>query len=104
MSVETVTERSSMLEKHIERKLVKAVEQLGGMCPKFVSPGLDGVPDRIILLPGGHVGFCEVKAPGARPRRLQRLRKQQLEHLGYLVFVIDGSEQIGGVLDAIQAS
>ncbi|MDO4750458.1 MAG: VRR-NUC domain-containing protein, partial [Eubacteriales bacterium] len=67
-----------MLEKHIERKLVKAVEQVGGMCPKFVSPGLDGVPDRMILLPAGRMAFCEVKAPGARPRKLQLLRRQQL--------------------------
>lgn len=93
-----------MLEKHIERRLVRAVERLGGMCPKFVSPGLDGVPDRIILLPGAHMAFCELKAPGAHPRRLQRLRREQLERLGYRVFIIDGADQIGGVLDAIQAS
>lgn len=53
-----------MREKQIEQQLVSAVRRMGGICPKWVSPGLDGVPDRIILLPGGHMAFAELKAPG----------------------------------------
>ena len=90
-----------VLEKHIEQQLVRAVQRGGGLCPKWVSPGLDGVPDRIILLPDGHIAFAELKAPGKLPRPLQLRRKAQLEQLGFKVFIIDSKEQIGGVLDAI---
>ena len=93
-----------MLEREVEQALVRAVKKRGGMCPKFVSPGLDGVPDRMILLPGGRLAFAEVKAPGRRMRPLQVLRAQQLESMGVKVYLIDGKEQIGGVLDEISAT
>lgn len=51
-----------MREKQVEQALVKAVKASGGICPKFVSPGLSGVPDRLVLLPNGRIGFVEVKA------------------------------------------
>ena len=91
-------------EKIIEQKLVRAVKMMGGLAPKFVSPGLDGVPDRIILLPGGKMAFAELKADGKKLRPLQVRRKRQLEALGFSVYCIDGVEQIGGVLDEIQSS
>ena len=90
-----------MLERAIEQRLVEAVRKAGGLCPKFVSPGWDGVPDRIVLFPGGKMGFVELKAPGQKLRPLQRRRREQLERLGFRVFVIDGVEQIGGVLHEI---
>ena len=93
-----------MREKQIEAKLVSAVERRGGLCPKWVSPGLDGVPDRVILFPGGRVAFAETKAPGKKLRPLQVRRKTQLENLGFRVFVIDSPEQIEGALDAVQTS
>ena len=93
-----------MNEKVIERKLVDAVKKLGGIAPKFVSPGLDGVPDRIILLPGGRIAFIETKAPGKKMRPLQIRRKEQLESLGFPVYCVDSVEQIGGVLDEIRTS
>ena len=63
-----------MREKDIERKLIKEVKKAGGICPKWVSPGFDGIPDRIVLFPGGKVGFVEVKALGKKPRPLQQSR------------------------------
>ena len=90
-----------MREKVIEDKLKKAVKEKGGLCLKFVSPGFDGVPDRIILIPGGIMAFAELKAPGKKLRPLQERRKRQLEALGFLVFCIDNAECIGGVLDEI---
>ena len=54
----------SMREKIIEEKLTKTVKQNGGVCWKFTSPGMAGVPDRIVLMPGGRIAFVEVKAPG----------------------------------------
>lgn len=91
-------------EKIIEQKLVRAVKMMGGLAPKFVSPGLDGVPDRIILLPGGKMAFAELKADGKKLRPLQVRRKRQLEALGFSVYCIDGVEQIGGVINEIQSS
>ncbi|MFQ7139880.1 VRR-NUC domain-containing protein [Evtepia sp.] len=92
-----------MREREVERRLVTAVKKLGGLAPKFTSPGLDGVPDRLVLLPDGRLAFVEVKAPGQKMRPLQLLRKRQLEELGFRVYCIDRPEQIGGVLDEIQA-
>ena len=60
-----------MREKTIEQHLVKAVKNSGGIAPKLVSPGFDGMPDRLVLLPGGKIGFVEVKVPGKEPRPLQ---------------------------------
>jgi hypothetical protein len=93
-----------MTEKSIEKKLVRAIKELGGLAPKFVSPGFDGMPDRIVLLPMGRIAFVEVKAPGKKMRPLQVRRKKQLEALGFLVYCIDSVDQVGGVLDEIQSS
>ena len=92
-----------MREKDIEQRLIKAVKDMGGIAPKFVSPGLDGVPDRLVLLPGGRMAFAELKAPGKTPRPLQRYRIEELQQLGFRVYVIDSIEQIGGVLNEISA-
>lgn len=93
-----------MRERDIEQQLVKAVKTRGGMCPKFVSPGMDGMPDRLVLLPQGHIGFVEVKAPGMLPRPLQVHRHEQLRRLELPVYVLDDPEQIGGILDDIQTA
>ena len=90
-----------MREKLIEQNLVQAVRRMGGLAPKFTSPGWAGAPDRLVLLPGGLLAFVEVKAPGKTLRPLQVKRKGQLEALGFRVYVIDRLEQIGGVLDEI---
>ena len=91
-------------EKRVEQVLVRAVKKRHGLAPKFVSPGWDGAPDRLVLLPGGKAGFIETKAPGKKLRPLQHLRKAQLEALGFKAYCVDGVEQIGGVLDEIQGS
>ena len=93
-----------MREKAIEAKLVKAVRIMGGLAPKFISPGFDGVPDRLVLLPKGKIAFVELKAPGKTLRPLQMRRKKQMETLGFTVYRIDSEEQIGGILDEIQSS
>ena len=93
-----------MREKQVEQKLVQAVKARGGICPKFVSPGFDGMPDRIVLLPGRHFGFVEVKAPGEVPRPLQVSRHRLMKKLGFQVYVLDDPEKIGGILDEIQAT
>ena len=91
-----------MLEKQIERKLCDEVDKLKGMCLK--QNGIAGIPDRLVLLPNGKCAFVELKAPGEKPRKLQEIRMKQLRKLGFKTYVVDGVEQIGGVLDEIQSS
>ena len=91
-----------MREKEIEKKLTQMVKKAGGICPKLVSPGFDGMPDRMVLLPNGRICFVEVKAPGEKPRPLQLSRHRLLRRLGFRVYVLDDAEQIGGMLDDIQ--
>ena len=90
-----------MLESEIERKLIKATKVLDGMCLKFTSPSLVGVPDRIVLLPKGRLGFVEVKAKGKEPRPIQVKRIKQLRDLGFKVFVLDDEKDIDKILNKI---
>ena len=91
-----------MREKQIEAKLISAVKAEGGMCPKLISPGTDGMPDRIVLLPEARIGFVEVKAPGQKPRSLQERRHAQLRDLGFHVFVLDDAEQIPEIIAEVK--
>ena len=95
-----------MREKTIEHQLVMAAKAIGGIAPKLVSPGFDGMPDRLVLLPGGRIGFgfVEVKAPGKVPRPLQVARHRLLKRLGFKVFTLDTPEQIGEILDEIRST
>ena len=89
-------------EREIELKLRKATTDRGGLCLKFTPSSWAGAPDRLVLLPGGAMGFVEVKAPGQRPRPLQVRRHSQLAELGYVVLVLDDPERVDEVLDEIE--
>ena len=89
-------------EKEIEQKFVKAIKAKGGIALKFVSPGMNGVPDRLVLLPKRRMAFVEMKAPGKKMRVLQIKRKRQLESLGFKVYCVDNVDMIGGVIDDIE--
>ena len=93
-----------MREKNIEQKLVKAVKSAGGIAPKLTCPGFDGMPDRLVLMPEGRIGFVEVKAPGKEPRPLQVRRHEMRRNLGFKVYVFDEPEQIGGILHEIRTT
>ena len=88
-----------MREKELEKRLVRAVKDHGGLCPKFVSPGMAGMPDRLVLLPGRRLAFVEVKAPGQRPRPLQIHRHEKLRALGFPVFVLDDPDRIPEIIE-----
>lgn len=90
-----------MKEKQIEQKLVKEIKANGGLALKFVSPGNDGVPDRLLLFPGGKAAFAELKAPGENPRTLQRRQIERLRKLGFKVYVIDDQGQIADVIKEV---
>lgn len=81
-----------MKEYAVEKHLISVTQACGGMCVKFTSLGMSGVPDRIVILPGGKIGFAELKAPGKKPRRLQRNVLRKLYRLGCIVCVIDNPE------------
>ena len=93
-----------MLEKTIEMQLVKAVRNEGGLALKFISPGFDGMPDRLLLLPDGKMAFVEVKAPGKKPRALQEARHGMLRHLGFRVYVVDAIGKIQEIINDIHTA
>lgn len=91
-------------EKYLEQIFTKEVKKRGGIALKLISPGMAGVPDRLVLIPGGRIAFIELKGLGGKLRPLQLKRKAQLEELGFRVCCVDNKELIGEVLDGICAS
>lgn len=92
-----------MTEKGIERLLKRRVEKgMGGLALKLVSPGMVGVPDRLILLPNGKAAFVELKAPGEKPRPIQLYAHDKLRGLGFPVYVVDSAEGVGRLLHELE--
>jgi hypothetical protein len=87
-----------MLEKEIERKLVRGVEGIGGKCRKFISPGWKGAPDRIVLMPGERIYFVELKKPGEELRPLQKQRIKELKAFGFKALYLDSVESVNSFL------
>lgn len=85
-------------EKVLERKLCTEVKSLGGWAVKLLSGLVTGLPDRLILLPGGVVAFVEVKTTGKKVTKLQGLIHARLRCLGFRVEVIDSSEKINNLI------
>ncbi|MCM0760278.1 VRR-NUC domain-containing protein [Sporomusa sphaeroides DSM 2875] len=83
-----------MREKAIEAYLRDRVKALGGIAYKFVSPGNAGVPDRLVLLPGGHAFFPELKAPGKKSTPLQAMQQKRIRELGFPVYEIDSKQGV----------
>jgi len=89
-----------MLEREVESKLIKPIKQLGGLCLKFETPGFTGVPDRIILLPGGRVLFVETKQPGKKERPRQGYVQGLLRKLGFTVYsTVDSVEKVTRIVE-----
>ena len=94
-----------MAEKQIEQALIKAVKSAGGLCLKWISPGWDGAPDRIVLFENngvGRIGFVEVKAHGGKVRKIQRIRHKQLRDMGFKVYVLDDPNYIPMIIEGIK--
>lgn len=90
-----------MRESAIEAYLRDRVRQIGGRAYKFVSPGNDGVPDRLVCFPGGRIVFAELKAPGQKPRPLQLVQIDRLQRLGFGVLMIDSKEKVDRFVDSM---
>lgn len=89
-----------MREKVVETYLRNRAKAMGGKAYKFVSPGNDGVPDRMVCLPGGVVFFIETKAPGKMSTPLQRFQQKQMRELGLDVYAdVDSREKVNAILD-----
>ena len=93
-----------MREKYIEQKFRNEVKKQGGVCLKLAATGLDGIPDRLVLMAKGKIGFVELKASKQKPRKLQLVRIKKLKEMGFKVYVIDDVKNIGGVIDDIQST
>ena len=89
-----------MLEKEIEKTLIRPIKNLGGLCLKFETPGFTGVPDRIILLPGPHIVFVETKQPGKKERSRQVLVQGMLRKMGFVVYnTIDSTVKTAAIIE-----
>ena len=93
-----------MKESELERRFTDTVKHKGGLALKFVSPGYDGMPDRLVLFENGRMGFVEVKAPGKKPRHLQAARHRMLRMMGYKVFVLDSEDDMERMADEIRTA
>lgn len=91
-----------MLEREIEKKLVDGVRKLGGRAYKFVSPGNDGAPDRIVVLPGISPVFVELKTETGRLSSLQNVQIKRLKDLGQDVRVLYGLEDVKRFLEEMR--
>lgn len=92
-----------MRERSIEAYLRERVKKAGGIAYKWVSPGNNGVPDRIVALPGGRIVFVELKAPGRKPTPLQRVQQDRLRALGCDVRVVDSREGVDELIRELMA-
>lgn len=90
------------MEKTVEQYLRKQVKKAGGLALKLVCPGFTGVPDRLILLPGGQMCFAETKDAGKTPRPRQKRVHGMLRELGFWVFVPDSKEEVDRMMACIQ--
>ncbi len=91
-----------MRETEIEKYLVKEIEKLKGWALKFISPGHKGMPDRLVILPGGRIIFVELKATGKKLRSLQEYRKEQLLKLDCSVWSLDSKNKVDSFIGRLK--
>jgi len=91
-----------MLEKNIERYLVEEVKKIKGRCIKMNSQSSNGLPDRLVLLPGGGIYFLECKRPGEKLRPLQQYWKKILENLGFKYYKINSLEDVDRFIQEVR--
>ena len=91
-----------MKEKQVEEKLRQAIKTMGGIAYKFTSPGNIGVPDRIVLLPGGRVWFVELKTDAGRLTPNQERQIQRIQSAGCNACTLYGRDGVNAFLAARQ--
>lgn len=93
-----------MLEKEVEKFLVREVKKIGGISFKLISPGNAGVPDRIVILPSGKVVFVELKTDKGRLTKLQEVQIKKISDLGADARVLRGIEGVKEFINEIQST
>lgn len=93
-----------MLEKEVEKFLVREVKKIGGISFKFISPGNAGVPDRIVILPTGKVVFVELKTDRGKLTKLQEVQIKKISNLGADARVLRGIEGVKEFINEIQSA
>ena len=83
-----------MLERDVEKRLIRGVEALGGKAYKFVSPANRGVADRLVVLPHGRVWFVEVKTETGKLSPLQEVFRREVQSLGGNYVCLYGPEEV----------
>lgn len=96
--------RIKMLEKEVEKFLVREVKKIGGVSFKFISPGNAGVPDRIVMLPNGKVVFVELKTDKGKLTKLQEVQIKKISNLGADARVLRGIEGVKEFINEIQST
>ena len=91
-----------MRESEIERFFIKECKRKGWLPLKLVSPSMVGLPDRIVLFPGGKVSFVELKAEGEKPRPLQKAVHRLLEGLGFTVYLVSSKSEVLSYVEKIK--
>ena len=92
-----------MREKTVEQTLVREVKNRGGVCWKWISPSMTGVPDRICIFPGGRVIFVELKRPGLKGNLSEKQKwvHKILKDLGCTVLVLSSNEEVADAISSI---
>lgn len=98
-----VREENNMRESTIEARLVREVKKRGGLCYKFTSPGSPGVPDRIVILPGGRTVYIELKTEIGRLAKIQKWQIEELRKRGADVRVLKGMDQVLAFLEEVDS-
>lgn len=88
-------------EKLIEKTLVDGIKELDGWALKLPCTYVAGLPDRMVLLPGGRIFFAEIKTTGKKPTAVQKLIHERLRRLGFTVYVIDTLDQLNEILNKL---
>lgn len=91
-----------MQEKKIEKRLVSETKKMGGLCLKLNSQSANGVPDRLVLTPGGGVYFIELKSPGKKLDPLQYYWMGVLNKMGFSFHKLDSFDDVDAFLDLIK--
>lgn len=81
-----------MLESTSEQRLRREIKKHGGWAIKLDSES--GLPDRLLILPGGKVVFVEMKQINGRTRKVQDVVIARLRAKGHDVRVVHGTEQV----------
>jgi len=91
-------------EKTLEKKLREKVARLGGLAVKLIASSFTGLPDRLVLIPGGRIWFVELKSGGKKPSPRQEIVIALLRRLGFTVWIVDSEEKLKQFFDEIHTA